>query len=87
MLRRFNYSVAFSPFFCSQDLDYREMVVVETRMCGEPQRQRLRGGNQSNFRDCSWPRLGLGVVTTLAMHDKYGPDKQTGVPAWYPRTT
>ncbi len=26
-----------------------------------------------------------GVATTLAMHGKYGPDKQTGIPAWYPR--
>ncbi len=27
------------------------------------------------------------VVTTLATHGKYGPDKQMGIPAWVPRVT
>ena len=27
------------------------------------------------------------VATTLATHGKYGPDKQTGILAWFPRAT
>ena len=59
------YSVAFSPIFCSQDLDYREVVVVEKRVCGEPRCQRCRGGSQSNSTDCSWPRFELPSYETI----------------------
>ncbi len=56
-------SVAFSPFFCSQDLDYREVVVVETRVCGHAVSLIAKAkGSEGVTNQISEISLGLGLA-------------------------
>ena len=69
-------SVAFSPFFCSQDLDYREGVVVGAGMRGESRRQ--GGGVQEGLGTHPQKNFKSLLKATKGIHKAYQlPSKQS----------